>query len=66
MADDLVPTVEFAALADERSCSLAKKLDGTTWAYGSEEHLAHTPPLEQCEFGKPKCTCVLIYHNDPE
>ena len=52
---------EFAALGDERSCALAMKLDGTIWPYDSPELVAHEPPLEQCELGKDKCTCVLLY-----
>ena len=67
MADEPLPKVaEFCALPDERSCALAKRLDGTQWAFYSEEHLAHEPPLANCEFGEGACTCTLLYYDGDE
>ena len=58
-----IASVELSALLDGNQCPTCEQLDGETYPFNSEEHLAHVPPLRDCEGGS-RCRCLLAYVPD--
>lgn len=58
---DQIEDVEYSAILDNETCEPCSELDGETFDFESDAHIANTPPNRNCE-GMGRCRCVLIYH----
>ena len=54
-----VDSMEYSAILDDGTCGPCAALDGESFEFQSEEHIANTPPNRNCE-GLGRCRCVLI------
>lgn len=55
-----VDSVEYSAILDNGTCGPCESLDGQSFDFQSEEHIANTPPNRNCD-GLGKCRCMLVY-----
>ena len=57
---DQIESVEYSAILDNETCEVCADLDGETFDFQSDAHIANTPPNRNCEGGS-RCRCVLVY-----
>lgn len=55
-----VSEVEVSALLDKNTCEVCVRLDGTRAEFGSDEDIALTPPMRDCE-GQDQCRCLKLF-----
>ncbi len=54
-----VGVVQYSSVLDEGTCFACATLDGTRFAYGSDEFYRTQPPYQDCD-GRTRCRCLHV------
>lgn len=59
---DDIESCELSAILDQATCTECERLDGTEFAFGSDEDAELTPPLSSKCSGGDACRCLKVFH----
>lgn len=57
-----IESAELSAVLDAATCGPCDSLDGEEFEFGSDEEIAHTPPLSAICDGGDRCRCIKIFN----